>query len=98
MIGGGLLAAVPVLTFILWLASGRETLTKSVRNVEVSVRDELFGDFTLEVRPVRGAILGYYIGLDLVIGVTIAATVAAVAWWWIARRRRSAAPMEASPR
>lgn len=58
---------IPVLVAILWLASGRETLTKHERVVSVTVKDELFGDTNTvsQLRP--GPIFGYYVGLDLVI-------------------------------
>lgn len=58
---------LPVFTACLWIGSGRETLTKPRRAVEIEVEDELFGDSFNELRLVRGPIFGYYIGLDAVI-------------------------------
>lgn len=57
---------LPVFTCCLWVGSGRETLTKPRRAVEIEVQDELFGDSFKELRLVRGPIFGYYIGLDAV--------------------------------
>ncbi len=82
------LAGLPLIAGGLWLASGRETLTKPSRSVTVQVQDELFGGVNTEVRSVRGPILGYYIGLDLVGIVLLAALATAMTLWWISRRRR----------
>lgn len=79
---------IPVLLAVLWLASGRETFTKSGKPTEVLVQDPLFGDTLTETRFARGPILGYYIGLDLVLLSVLAALIVAAAWWWLARRRR----------
>jgi len=57
---------LPVFTCCLWVGSGRETLTKPRRAVEIEVEDELFGDSFKELQLVRGPIFGYYIGVDAV--------------------------------
>ncbi len=73
----GTLAGVSAVVFGLWLASGRETLTKHTRFVDVVVADDLFGDANVEKRPVRGPILGYYVGLDAAAAAAAAALVIA---------------------
>ena len=88
LLGVLLLIGLPVLAGILWLASGREALTKSDRIVAVTVTDELFGGTNVEQQLVRGPLFGYYIGLDLVGAVTVVAIVCALIWWWVTRRRR----------
>lgn len=85
---GGILAGVPVLTAALWLASGREVLTKAERAVTVSVPDRLFGDTNDAVRFVRGPVFGYYVGLDLVIA-TLVVWLAIVGTCWLLGRRRA---------
>lgn len=83
---GSLLVALPIATIVLWLVSGRETLTKSARTVSVPVRDELFGDTFVQEKIVHGPIFGYYVGLDLVIVVTLACLVVGIIAWWALRR------------
>lgn len=83
-----ILIGVPVLLAVLWLASGRETFTKSGKATEVVVRDPLFGDTLTETRFMPGPILGYYIGLDLLLLSVLFAAIVAAVWWWLARRRR----------
>ena len=61
------LILLPVVTGGLWLISGRETLTKPSRAVEVQLEDALFGDIIPETRFVSGPIFGYYVGLDAVV-------------------------------
>ncbi len=85
------LAGLPVLVGVLWMASGREVFSKSGKAAQVELRDPLFGDSTVQTRFVPGPVLGYYIGLDLVVVVTLAAMSVGAIWWWIARRRRRAA-------
>jgi hypothetical protein len=86
---GTLLIALPVLTAALWLASGRETLTKSARTVPVQVKKPLFGDTFTREETVPGPILGYYVGLDLVIVLAAACVViGGVAWWAFHRHVR----------
>ncbi len=77
---GGILLVLPIMTAGLWLASGRETLTKSARVIEVQARDELFGDTFIQEKLVRGPIFGYYIGLDLVIAVAAACLMIWLVW------------------
>jgi hypothetical protein len=91
-LGCALLAGAPLVALGLWLASGRETLTKAEKIVAVTVRDDLFGDTNTEQRAVSGPIVGHYIGLDAVILVAAAAGVTALVWWWLARRRRRGQP------
>ena len=67
----------------LWLASGRGVWTQHERYVTATVTDALFGDTTQVQESVPGPILGYYIGLDLVVAaalvaIAIASTVALV--------------------
>lgn len=88
LIRSAALIALPVVAGGLWLGSGRETLTKTVRYVEVQVVDELFGDSITEAREVPGPVLGYYVGLDAVAAAVGVALVAALVWW---RRRRAQA-------
>ncbi|HOO17631.1 MAG: hypothetical protein KBH81_04325 [Phycisphaerae bacterium] len=83
-----ILVGVPLLAAVLWLASGRETFTKSGRAVEVAVRDPLFGDMVTETRLERGPIFGYYIGLDLLLLALLLAVVVGAVWWLLARHRR----------
>lgn len=83
------LIAVPIGTAGLWLASGREILTKSAKAVSVSARDELFGETFVQQKMVRGPVLGYYVGLDLVIVVTAVCLVLSIVAWWVARRKVS---------
>jgi hypothetical protein len=87
-IGVVVLIGLPLVVALLWILSGRETLTKSGKIVAVTVTDELFGGMNVEQRLVRGPFLGYYIGLD-VVGAAVAAAVAGgLVWLWITRRRR----------
>ncbi len=74
------LLGVPLLAALLWLASGRETLTKSGKAVEFTVRDELFGDTLVERRLVPGPVLGYYVGLDVVAVTALATLVSGFIW------------------
>jgi hypothetical protein len=89
-----IVAAIAV--WVAWLASGRETFTKSGKALEVGVRNELFGDVDLQVQLQRGPIFGYYIGLDLAVAVTVAALIILGIVWLSSRRarRRRAAPVE----
>lgn len=73
MLLSGLAVAIVV---VLWLASGREPLSKSGRSVTVEVRDDLFDDVTSRVQFERGPILGYFVGLDAVLATTGAAAIA----------------------
>src|SRR5437764_222747 len=61
------LLALPVVAVALWIGSGRETFTKHAKVVQVEARDDVFGDAVTEARIVRGPILGYFVGLDIVI-------------------------------
>ncbi len=83
------LILVPVCLAAMWLASERETFTKSAKICEVEVEDDLFGDY-VESRAVPGPILGYYVGLDAVGGVTALCAAAGAVFWWRERRRRAA--------
>ena len=83
------LIVVPVCVAAMWLASERETFTKPVKNRDVKVEDDLFGDY-VESRAVPGPILGYYVGLDAVAGVTALSATAGAVFWWRNRRRRAA--------
>jgi len=87
-----LLLGLPLLTAALWAGSGAERLTKPVRYVERQVRDELFGDVQSETQPVRGPVLGYFVGLDAVAGMTFGcAAAAAFTWFWQRRAGRRTA-------
>jgi hypothetical protein len=93
----GGLVGLPALTWIAWLASGREVFTKAGKAREVAVRDELFGDLVTQTRFVPGPIFGHYIGLDLAIAVSLAALAVGTVLWWRARRGRRP-PVQAAPR
>jgi hypothetical protein len=84
------LGCIPAFVLGLWLASGRSVWTQHQRYVSVTVTDELFGGETQTQEAVSGPILGYYVGLDMVVAAAllpaaIAATVALVRL--LARRR-----------
>jgi hypothetical protein len=86
------LIAIPIVMLILWLASGRERLTKHERYVTVERTNELFGGTETVTESVPGPrwAFGYYIGLDLV-GLTTAACLALGAGsWWLGRWRTHA--------
>jgi hypothetical protein len=83
------LIALPVMIVSLWLASGREVLTKPGKAVSVSVRDEVFGETFIQQKMVPGPILGYYVGLDMVILVAAGCLVLSVVAWWAFRRQAS---------
>ena len=91
--------AATVAVWVGWLASGREVFSKSGKALEVGVRNELFGDVELQVQLQRGPVLGYYIGLDLAIAVTVVALIIFGMVWLSSRRgrRRPAAPVERGP-
>lgn len=84
------LVVVPLAVAGLWCASERETLTKSIKYEEVEVPNDLFGDTDVELHPVRGPILGYYVGLDALIGSILACGAAAGVSFWRRRRRAKA--------
>lgn len=86
----GALLAAPLVALGLWLASGREVLTKPARAVQVTVRDELFGDSTTQVRLESGPVFGYFVGLDVVAATLGAALIVGAIWFSLARRRRMA--------
>ncbi len=83
---GGLIA-IFLLVVAGWLASGREMLTKHTRVQSVLVTDELFGDTAPVQQFVKGPVLGYYIGLDLVILTALVVLLAGVVSYVVARRR-----------
>ena len=83
----GILLGLPLLAAALWLASGRETLTKSARAVDVEIKDSLFGDTIVEKRFVRGPVFGCYLGLDSVIVVSAGSLAIGGGAWLLARRR-----------
>ncbi len=84
-----LLVGAPLLVSVLWLASGREVFTKSRRLVEIEVRDDLFGDMITETQMVRGPVLGYFVGLDLVaVTASVSLTVGGI-MLWSGRRKRT---------
>ncbi len=83
------LIVVPVCVAAMWLASERQTFTKTAKNRDVKVEDDLFGDY-VESRPVPGPILGYYVGLDAVGGVTALCAAAGAVSWRRKRRARAA--------
>jgi hypothetical protein len=83
-----ILVVIPVLTAVLWLASGHEVFSKSGKAAQVTVSDPLFGDTTTQTQFVRGPILGYFVGLDAVAVVTAICLAIAIVCRWVARRRR----------
>ena len=87
---GGCVALVglPVLVCALWLASGREVVSKSGKAMQVEVANPLFGDTTVETQFKPGPVLGYYVGFDLVVVSTLGAATLGLIWWLLARRRR----------
>ena len=88
----GVLIAIPIAMIVLWLASGRERLTKRERYVTFERTNELFGGTETVTESVPGPrwAFGYYVGLDLV-GLTAAACLALGAGsWWLGRRRQHA--------
>ncbi len=91
--------AATTAVWVAWLASGHEVFTKSGKALEVGVRDQLFGDVQLQVQLQRGPVLGYYIGLDLAIAVTVAALIVfGLVWLSIRRgRRHGAATVKRGP-
>ena len=84
----GALIAAPLVALGLWIVSGREALTKSARVVQVSVRDELFGDTTTQARFESGPVFGYFVGLDVVAATLVAALIVGAIWFVLTRRRR----------
>ncbi|RMF79218.1 MAG: hypothetical protein D6744_09335 [Planctomycetota bacterium] len=88
------LLAVAAAAVLVWAITGRETLTKSARAVQVEVVDEVFGDTITETHQVPGPVFGYYLGLDLVVPIVLAAAGAFVVLEWL--RRRPAAHRKAS--
>ena len=83
---------IPLVVGVLWGASGWEVLTKSAKAVDVEVADELFGDTIVQTELIRGPILGYYVGIDLVIAAILLSTTAgALHWLWGRRRARKPA-------
>lgn len=83
-----ILICIPMLAMVLWLASGREVLTKTGKYVEVEIVDEVFRDKTTEYQLVRGPILGCYIGLDLVLGSTAGSLAVGGVSWFVRHRRK----------
>ncbi len=81
------LLGVPLLAAVLWLASGREVLTKSARVVDIEVKDDLFGDTVVEKRFVRGPVFGWYVGLDSVIVLSAGALAISGGAWLVGRWR-----------
>lgn len=81
-----LLILPSLLVGFLWLVSGRETLTKHIRNVQAEVKDSLFGDTITQTLAVPGPVLGYYIGLDLVGLVAIASLLIAAGFYLFGHR------------
>lgn len=88
------LGLLPVLVVALWVVSGRETLTKPFKFVQIQQRDELFGDVTPVNQEVRGPILGYFIGLDAVVLTTAFTGVASGVVLWLTGRRKTASHVE----
>jgi len=86
LVGAAVTIVLPLFVAGLWLASGREVLTKSSRYVEVAVADELFGGTLTEKRLVAGPVFGYYIGLDLVLVAAAVGVLGGAVWWWLTRR------------
>ncbi len=62
----------------LWESSGRERLTKNGKSVNVTVKDDVFGDSVERTEFKPGPILGWYIGLDAVAITTGAACLATI--------------------
>jgi hypothetical protein len=85
-IGPIALIGIPLVTGVLWLASGREVLTKHDKAVNVVVHDELFGDQRTETQLVPGPLLGYYVGLDLFVAISVITLAVAALVWWLKHR------------
>lgn len=87
------LICIPALAGILWIASGRENLTKTGKFVK-STGEDVFGDpsTTLILEP--GPIYGYYVGLDIFAASTAFCLTAALVLWWWQRRRRAHSPAD----
>jgi len=84
---GSLVWLLPLSMAMLWLASGRETLTKPTRWVDVQVKD-VFGDVYMQKEASPGPIFGYYVGLDAVAS-TIPVALLLLIMRWILNRRGS---------
>lgn len=78
----------PAIATLLWLRSGREHLTKSMKSVEIRRHDDLFGGDEIVHEFKRGPIAGYFVGLDAVAATTLA-SVLLVGVSWITTRRRT---------
>ena len=87
----GALVAIPALAVGLWLAAGRENLTKSAKAVQVEVRNDLFDDTIIETQQIPGPIFGFFPGLfDFVIPVLlVAAVLLVVSEWWSRRSTKN---------
>jgi hypothetical protein len=85
------LIGLPLAAMGLWLAGGREVLTKSGKAVDVQVPDELFGTTFVQKQFVPGPILGYYIGLDLVFMTVVLCLAAWTISRWVVRSRKGLA-------
>ena len=85
-----LTVGIPVAVWGLWFCSGLEVLTKARKAVEIEVEDELFGDTVTETRMIPGPVGGYYIGLDLAVGITVGALLIGAGRWRRTRRRLQA--------
>ena len=79
----------PAIATLLWVRSGREHLTKSMKAVEVRRHDDLFGGEEIVHEFKHGPIAGYFVGLDTVAVTTIASAVLAGASWYTTHRRRA---------
>jgi hypothetical protein len=51
---------------------------------------DVFGDHTPETHMIPGPVLGYYVGLDLVIAAAALSAVTGLLYWLVSRRRRAA--------
>ena len=87
------LICVPVLAGILWIACGRENLTKTGKAV-TSTGEDIFGDPSTTIVFEPGPIYGYYVGLDVFAGTTALSGTAALVLWWRRRRRRAHSPAD----
>jgi hypothetical protein len=87
----------PAIATVLWLRSGREHLTKSMKSVEIRRHDDLFGGDEIVHEFKRGPIAGYFVGLDAVAVATVASVVLVGVSWITTRRPAQRDPAPENP-
>lgn len=80
--------ALSCASFLLWMYSGCERLTKSAKPATVTSVDPLFGDpqTRIEMRP--GPVFGWYIGLDAVGAAIVFAIAVVLVAQYVSRTRQ----------